>query len=166
MTPPEQPIGKDASAQALSEIRVMLRAGKRAEALELLRSATALIPEAADSADALAYFARQLNEHVLSRRLYQHATALAPREARFWYNLATSERALGDLAAAAAACDRALALEPGMFPAVLLRSELSRATPADNRVELLETMIRPIAGRAEAVPLLYALGKERHELGE
>ena len=45
-----------------------------------------------------------------SNELYRRVVEMAPDTARFWYNLATSERSFGRLAEAEAACDRAIAL--------------------------------------------------------
>ena len=158
--------GQGARSRVLLEIEGLLRGGRREEALAAHDRAIGLQSDSADFIDALAFFARELNRHELSGSLYRRATTLAPEVARYWYNLATSERALGHLAASATACDRALTLEPDMTPAVLLRSEVSRATPIDNRVAELEKRASLLAGRPEAVPLLYALGKELHELGD
>jgi len=118
----------------------------------------------ADAFDALAFYARELDRHELSNTLYKQAAELAPKDLRFWYNLATSDRSLGRLAEAATACERALALDPDLRPAILLRSEVTRATRAANHVDDLSARIAASADDGAASFLLYALGKELHEL--
>lgn len=146
-------------------LEALIALGRRKEAIEALESAIAPGPEAADAYDALAFFALQLDRHQLSNRLYRHATELQPDDAQFWYNFATSERSLGRLSHAIEACERAIALDPRMRPAILLRSELARATPERNNVDDLRARIARDPHAPDTMFLAYALGKELHELG-
>ena len=97
--------------------------------------------------------------------LYRHATELEPQRPRSWYNLACSERSFGRLASAEVACDRAIALDRGQYPSLLLRSELRVQSPADNHVEDLERRLADprldIHGR---IFLGYALAKELDDM--
>ena len=146
-------------------LEALLRLGRRREALDVFDAACALHAPSPDALDALAFYARRLDRHELSNALYRSAAEAARDEAQLWYNLATSERSLGRLTAAAEACERALALEPQRFGAVLLRSELLRATPASNRVGELQARLAAETGGAGRMFLGYALGKELHDLG-
>lgn len=142
----------------------LLRLGRHREATEVFDVAYSLGAPTPDALDALAFYARRLDRHELSNALYRRAAEAAQTDGQLWYNLATSERSLGRLNAAAEACERALALEPDRFGAVLLRSELLRATPQANHVVELQTRLAGDAGNAARMFLAYALGKELHDL--
>ena len=146
-------------------LEALLRLGRRRAAGELLDAACALGAASPDALDALAFYARRLDRHELSSALYRRAAETAQDDAQLWYNLATSERSLGRLTAAAEACNRALRLEPQRFGAVLLRSELLRATPDTNHVDELRANLAGDIGGAGRMFLAYALGKELHDLG-
>jgi tetratricopeptide (TPR) repeat protein len=146
-------------------LEALIALGRREEAIEALETAVAAGPETADAYDALAFFAMQLDRHELSNHLYRRTTELRPDDAQFWYNYATSERSLGRLSHALEACERAIALDSRMRPAILLRSELARATPERNNVEDLRARIARDPQASDAMFLSYALGKELHELG-
>ncbi len=146
-------------------LEALITLGARKEAIDALYAAIDLGADTADANDALAFFAMQLDRHELSNRLYRRTIELAPRDAQLWYNYATSERSLGRLADALAACERAISLNPQMRPAILLRSELARATRERNNVENLRERIARDPHGADTMFLSYALGKELHELG-
>ncbi|MBJ7438010.1 MAG: sulfotransferase [Sphingopyxis sp.] len=148
------------------ELDVLILLGRHDEALARLDTAVAARPTSADALDALAYFARSLGKHRLSNSLYRDASAAAPDDAQILYNLATSERSLGDLAAAASAAQRALALDPSALPTLLLRSELSKATSAQNNVRDLKQRRRDAGNDRSRMFVGYALGKELHDLGQ
>lgn len=147
-------------------LEALISAGLRREALAALNAALALEQSSADAVDGLAFFARQLDQHELSQQLYQRATQMAPADAQLWYNLATSERTIGELGRSAAACAMALKLDPSYRPAVLLRSEVARATGAANNVADIKSRIATGGDVPEQMFLYYALGKELHELGD
>ena len=147
-------------------LEALVALGRRKDAINALEAAVASGPETADALDALAFFAMQLDRHSLSNQLYRRATELQPADAQFWYNYATSERSLGRLSSALEACERAIAIDSGMRPAILLRSELARATPAHNNLEDLRARIARDPHGPDAMFLSYALGKELHDLGQ
>lgn len=144
---------------------ILVRLGRRHEADALIEDAEHLSSGVADAYDALAYVSMGLGRHDRANRLYRRATEVAPCVPRHWYNLASSERSFGRLAAAEAACDRAIALDPGEYPSYLLRSELRVQTQDENHVEeLRRRLAQPgLADRAR-VFLGYALGKELDDL--
>ncbi len=140
--------------------------GDRQAAHDVVERAASQPSGTADGYDALANISLQLGLHERSNALYRRATEAAPREARFWYNLATSERGFGRLAAAEAACQQAIDVNVQSFPSYLLRSELCVQSAASNHVEELRRLANDSAlddrGR---MFLAYALGKELDELG-
>lgn len=146
-------------------LQALLSAGRREEASKALDALLDLSLSNADLCDALAFYARQLDRHELSNELYRKATGIAPGDAQLWLNLATSDRSLGRLDEAARACDRAIGLDQGLSEAVFLRSEVTRATETHNHIGELSSRLAESGSDHQAIFLLYALGKELHELG-
>jgi tetratricopeptide (TPR) repeat protein len=144
---------------------VLLKLGRAADAEQIVTSALTLQTGSADAYDGLAFISMSLGEHDRANKLYRRATELAPRDPRFWYNLACSERSIGQLAEAEAACDRAIAIDAGHYASYLLRSELRVQTAGANHIEELEALLsrRPDDYRARMF-LGYALGKELDDL--
>jgi len=108
-----------------------------------------------------------LQQFGLARGAQERALAIHPDAAVLHLGLASIDLALGDLASARAACDRALELDPGNPEAVHFRAGLGRRTPEDNHVpEIRELLRRPPASPVAHARLLYALAKELEDLGE
>lgn len=144
---------------------VLMKLGRSAAAEEVVSRALTLGTGPADAYDGLAFISMHLGKHERANELYRRATELAPRDPRFWYNLACSERSLGRLAEAEAACDRAIAIDATQYGSYLLRSELRVQSATANHVAELEALLAQRAGDYRArVFLGYALGKERDDL--
>jgi tetratricopeptide (TPR) repeat protein len=144
---------------------ILLQLGRAAEAESLVCEAEGLESGVADAYDGLAFVSLALRAHERANRFYRRATQLAPQTPRFWYNLACSERSLGRLAEAEAACDRAIALDPAQYPSYLLRSELRVQAPGGNHVQELQTLLaRPDLQYQGRLFVGYALGKELDDL--
>ncbi len=144
---------------------VLLRLGERDEAAAVIAQAIESPSGSGDAYDALAFVLLQLGEHERANALYRRATERAPNEARFWYNLASSDRSLGRLADAEAACDQAIAIDPNHFQSYLLRSELRPQTEANNHIDVMERLLaEPDASGRASMFLGYALGKELDDL--
>jgi tetratricopeptide (TPR) repeat protein len=148
----------------LASVQIQLGRAQQAEAVIL--EALSLPTGDAAAYDGLAYASMLLNRHERANELYRRATALAPEVPRYWYNLACSERSLGRLEAAAAACDRSISLDPTGYATYLLRSELRVQTPDANHVEALKARLAKTALDAGSRATLgYALAKELDDLG-
>jgi tetratricopeptide (TPR) repeat protein len=144
---------------------VLLRLGRAADAEQVVTRALTLEAGSADAYDGLAFISMHLGEHDRANRLYRRATELAPADPRFWYNLACSERSLGRLVEAEAACDRAIAVDAGHYASYLLRSELRVQSADANHTEELEALLSHRTDDYRArVFLGYALGKELDDL--
>lgn len=116
--------------------------------------------------EALAFYARRLDQHEISNQLYRRATELAPADPKLWHNLATSERSLGKFEEAVFACDEAIKLGADPFPTLLLRSESRTANSELNHVTELRGLLVEARNDREKMFTGYALGKELHDLGE
>jgi tetratricopeptide (TPR) repeat protein len=144
---------------------LLLSQGRLADAERVVTGALQLPAGVADAYDGLAYASMALGKHDRANTLYRRATEISPTVPRFWYNLAGSERSLGRLAEAEAACNRAIALDPEQYPSYLLRSELRVQAPEANHVAELEAKLA-IAGQEHRahVFLGFALAKELDDL--
>jgi tetratricopeptide (TPR) repeat protein len=145
-------------------IDLLLSLARRSDAESAFDSALHEFGSMSEALDGLAYYARRLGRHALSKQLYERATQDRPHDAQLWYNLATGERSLGELEKAYSASARALALQPDHMPAVLLRSEVRTATPDENHVGDLKARLSSNNSR-QRMFLAYAAGKELHDLG-
>lgn len=162
--------------QAVAGSRVCLRAhgllatlhlnlGQALQAEQVVTQALACETGVADAYDGLAHVSMLLGQHQRSNALYRRVVELAPQSARFWYNLASSERSVGRLAQAQAAANRAIALDRAHYPSYLLRSELCVQSRDGNHVEQLQALLREpqLEDRARLF-LGFALGKELDDL--
>jgi tetratricopeptide (TPR) repeat protein len=140
---------------------LLLQLGRASEAEQVVRRALECKPGVPDAYDGLAHVSMLLGQYERSNRLYRHVVELAPDTARFWYNLASSERSFGRLVEAEAACDRAIALDSTQYGSYLLRSELRVQTPQANHIEPLRELLAH-RGADDRVRMIlgYALGKE------
>jgi tetratricopeptide (TPR) repeat protein len=144
---------------------ILLQLGRAVDAESLVSQVEKLETGVADAYDGLAFVSLALRAHERANRFYRRATELAPRTPRFWYNLACSERSLGRLAEAEAACDRAIALDPAQYPSYLLRSELRvQASDANHLSELQTLLARPDLEYQGKLFVGYALAKELDDL--
>ncbi|HEY5263984.1 MAG TPA: sulfotransferase [Steroidobacteraceae bacterium] len=144
---------------------ILLQLGRAREAEEVVARAAQLQTGVADAYDGLAYVSMGLGEHERANSLYRRAAELAPQSPRHLYNVACSERSLGRLAEAQAACDRAIALDAAEYPTYLLRSELRVQTPEANHIDELQAQLARTGGDHRAQMFLgYALAKELDDL--
>lgn len=144
---------------------VLLRLGRLEEMRRAIAHAAGLGTGIPDAYDGLGFVAVAAGDLERASALYGRAIELAPTEPRFWYNLACSERGLGRLVEAEAACDRAIAADPAQYPSYLLRSELRVQSSAANHVRELEHLLARHGGDYRATLFLgYALAKELDDL--
>ena len=157
---------KQPSIEHVRVVRALVDAGRRAEALAELEAVSRLPGGRADAHEHLAFMAFGLGAHEIAREMYARVTRLLPEDATAWYNMASSERTLGRLEPAEEACDRALALDPGMARAALLRSQLRTQRPDANHIDELRRWLTAAETVGPVILLNYALGKELDDVGE
>lgn len=145
---------------------ILCALGRRVEAEGVVLSALQLGKGCADAYDALAHVSITLGRPERANTLYRRAVECEPVSARFWYNLASSERSVGRLTEAEEACNRSIELDRRSYPSYLLRSELRVQTATANHVTELESLLTSTdADERARVALGYALGKELDDLG-
>lgn len=146
-------------------VTILMRHELRDDAEAVIRRALELRPGTGDAYDALAFVSARLGAHERANVLYRQAVEVAPKEARFWHNLASSERSFGRLSEAEAACDRSIQLDPKHAPAYLLRSELRVQSNERNHVKELQGLLAsPTLNASARMFIGYALGKELDDL--
>ncbi len=107
----------------------------------------------------------QLDLMVEAGAQYRRAIELAPEQAGSYYNLATVQRALGDLGAAQSSLSRAIELDPRDYDAWYAQSELRKQSREHNHVQELEALVESDIDNPKAqVQILYALAKELEDI--
>jgi Tfp pilus assembly protein PilF len=145
---------------------ILCALGRRREAEKVVVSALQLKAGNSDALDALAHVSITLGQPQRANALYRRAVEFAPLNARLWYNLASSDRSLGKMIEAAAACERSITLDRQSFQSYMLRSDLHVQTAGANHVAELQSLILEHANSPRAlIALGYVLGKEFDDLG-
>lgn len=108
----------------------------------------------------------RLGLHGMARAQFTHAVTLEPDNPGHHYNLATSQRFLGELTEAAASLDRTIELNPDDAEAYYLRSGLIIQTAEHNHVDELVAALARAQDDRSRVRLGFALAKEYEDLSE
>ena len=118
--------------------------------------------------DTLGVIYTQIGEYGSAIAVFRQATLLAPTEASYRYNLATSLVAAGDIDDAEVEIETCLTLDPKYWRAHLTLAQLRRQTPARHHVERLESLLPQIAATdtAAQVCINMALAKECEDLAD
>ncbi len=145
---------------------LLLQLGRAGDAERAVSTALNLGSGGAEAYDGLAYVSMLLDRHDRANVLYRRAAELSPDVPRYWYNLACSERSLGNLVEAEAACDRCIALDTASYPTYVMRSELRVQAPDANHIVELRARLADAGSDAGArAHLGYALAKELDDVG-
>nr|WP_277346327.1 tetratricopeptide repeat-containing sulfotransferase family protein [Solimonas marina] len=151
----------------LRRARVLLQMSRHGEALRVAEAVATLAPADPAVLAQLAGFHTAANDHARALPFYREARRLDPSDAGVCFNLAATERFVGNIDAAEAAYEAGLRLRPAHHEARYLRAGLRRQTPERNHVAELEGLLAGIGddwfGEAQ---LCYALAKEYEDLGE
>lgn len=147
--------------------RTQIALNRRPEALASAERAAVLSPADALTLDTLGVVFTRAGDHVRALPFFEAAVAADRDNASFLYNLAASRQFAGDFAAAEAAYDRALALDPGLYRAWSSRVQLAPQTPERNFAPELEALFdRASPDPDRALHLGHALAKTYEDLGD
>lgn len=141
--------------------------GDTGGAVEAAEQAARNSTSAPDVLDALGAIFGMLGLHQRALESSKCAVAACPRMAQYLFNLAATERMLGQLEAAERHCNDAVAINPSYCLAHYLRSDLCIATLDRNYIAEMESIFREqrLASAAEIL-LRFALGKEYEDIGQ
>jgi tetratricopeptide (TPR) repeat protein len=142
-------------------------AGDIGAAVEAAEQASRNGTSAPDVLDALGAIFGMLGQHQRALEPSRRAVAARPRIAQYVFNLAATERMLGQLDAAERHCNDAVAIDPSYCLARYLRSDLRIATPDRNHIAEMEAALRKEKlPPADEILLRFALGKECEDIGQ
>ena len=122
----------------LMHARCLLECGNTAEAgqaISDIESSGILTPQQHNE---LGMLLARIDEHARAQQQYQLAVAAKPNEVEFLFNLATSQRFLGEIKVAEETLNQILALQPTDHQTAAMRSSLRKALPDNNHVEELK----------------------------
>lgn len=147
---------------------VLASSSRSEEADALIRSVDVGEPRDLRVSGALATYYTHAEKHELALRHYRAIAAWQPDSTQNLFNLAATERFLGNIAESERAYTAALAKDPANWEAYYLRSGLRRQTQGNNHVVELEQALARVAssdwmGRSY---VYYAIAKELEDLGE
>lgn len=128
-------------------------------------AATEMAPEDPATLDTLAVVYTQANEHAKAVGLFRRALQSMPGRAVSHFNLATSLTFMGQLEQAEREYDACLALDPTFWKAHLALAQLRKATPDDNHLERLRTLLLDAPDATARMYLHLAQAKELEDLG-
>jgi tetratricopeptide (TPR) repeat protein len=146
----------------------MLHALSRtAEAMALVKAIDLGEPDDERVSVMLAAFYAAIGCYELALPHYRLIAHRHPDSAAGWFNLAASERFLGDLDAADQAYAKGLAIEPDSGEIQYLRSGLRTQTPDANHIAELEAVLAtlPEPAAMDRAYLHYTLAKEYEDIG-
>ncbi len=131
--------------------------------------AVALSPTDPATLDMLGVIFTHVGDFASAATAFKQSTTLAPENAPFRYNWATSLIACGDHAAAEVELEACLGINPHHWLAHVTLAQLRRQTPQNNHVERLEHLLQQVdgTGHTEASTCLnMALAKEYEDLSD
>ena len=141
--------------------------GDTGEAVEAAEQAARSSTSAPDVLDALGAIFGMLGQHRRALERNKRAAAARPQIPQYLFNLAATERMLGQLEAAEQHCNDAVATDPSYCLAHYLRSDLRIATPDRNYIAEMESVFRKQRLLpADEILLRFALGKECEDIGQ
>lgn len=150
----------------LMHARCLLECGKTADArlsIDQIESVGHLTPQQHNE---LGMLLARIDEHAKAQDHYLQAVEAMPNEVEFLFNLATSQRFLGEVGAAEKTLDTLLALKPTDHEAAAMRSSLRKARPDSNHVQELKITFANLPLKPAAqTSFCYALARELEDLG-
>ena len=142
---------------------------RHAEAFEAAERALAADPQDAPTLDTIGVVFSQVGEHARALDVLGRAAAAAPDNPQYQFNLASAALFVGDFAAAEAAYEAAIAIQPDFCRAHWALADLVTATPERNHIKRLENLLGQIDTHKRINDRLYlchALAKEYEDLGD
>ncbi len=151
----------------LQQARCLLECGRTEDSIAATQRIAASGPLTPRQHNELGMLLARVDQHEASQSHYRQAVTAQPRETEYLFNLATSQRFLGQAEAAEATLDAILQMDPTDHEAAAMRSSLRTARPDSNHVDELKITYAnlPLSPAAQT-SFCYALAKELEDLGE
>jgi len=149
----------------LLRTRCLLECGDTSEAKSTLSEILNQDAHTAHQHNEIGMLLARMDEHSQAQAHYEKAVSALPNEIEFLFNLATSQRFLGQADAAERTLNRILNQDPSDYEAAAMRSSLRRQLPDHNHVDALKHTLDTAELSAPArVSFCYALAKELEDL--
>jgi len=130
------------------------------------KQAAELKPDDALTLDTIGCVFSHTGDHPAAIELFARAVELEPENTEYLFNLASSQRFLGNFAAAEQSHEKAIATDPGFYKAHWSLSNLRRQSAEANHIDRLLATLRDSAGDRNASAFLHnALAKEYDDIG-
>ena len=160
-----RPVAPTAGEAPLAQVQALMLAGRREEALPMLRRLAAGAGGQPDLLSRCATLFGQMGAHPDALDCYRRLFTLFPGHPDVLRGLAAAETANGLLVEAEAHIDAAIAADPADRDSWYNRAVLRRQTPEHNHIAALTEVAGRETGRG-VIPLAYALAKELEDIGE
>jgi tetratricopeptide (TPR) repeat protein len=116
--------------------------------------------------DTLGVVYTKANAHGPAAKAFGHAVALAPRNANYRFNLATSLMYYGDMDGAEREYETCLAIDPSYWRGYLALSQMRRQMPERNHLALFANRLEAAAHPDARLHLHLAMAKELEDMGD
>jgi tetratricopeptide (TPR) repeat protein len=149
----------------LLHARCLMESGKIQDAQNLISKIAAKRSLTPQQHNELGMLLARLDQHSEAMSHYRLAVLAQPGEIEFLFNLATSQRFLGEAVSAEKTLDKILSIDPADYEAAAMRSSLRKQSEENNHVEKLKTTLAdPSLSPTAQVSFCYALAKELEDL--
>jgi aspartyl/asparaginyl beta-hydroxylase (cupin superfamily) len=129
--------------------------GRNAEAKRLLEQAQAAAPTHPRVLSALGMFALKTGDPADARKHLDEAVVADPKSVLMWFHLALACRAQGDAGSEMAALEKALAIEPRFYPALLQKATaLERLEKPKQAAQVFDFFLNCVPPPAQQPPAL------------
>jgi len=158
-------LSPDNSNWMLVHARCLMESGKTSEMLEVLHVVTAKKSLSPHQHNEIGMLQARIDDHIQAQEHYKRAVSALPTETEFLFNLATSQRFLGETEPAEISLDKILSINPADHEAVAMRSSLRRQSADNNHVDALKLALAnaPLSPSGQ-ISFCYALAKELEDL--
>jgi len=149
----------------LLHARCLMESGKTLDAQNLISKIAAKRTLTPHQHNELGMLLARLDNHVEAQDHYRLAVLALPGEVEFLFNLATSQRFLGEVVSAEKTLNKILSIDPEDYEAAAMRSSLRKQSADNNHVDTLKnTLATGSLSPTAQVSFCYALAKELEDL--
>jgi tetratricopeptide (TPR) repeat protein len=137
------------------------------EARVAAENAARLKPEEALTLDTIGCIYSHTGDHVKAIELFSGAVEREPTNPEYLFNLASSQRFLGDFDAAEHAYEKAIDAVPSFYKAHWSLAYLRTQSAASNHIDRLQHLLRKVSDSTDAKAMTHnALAKELDDIGD
>jgi tetratricopeptide (TPR) repeat protein len=145
--------------------RCLMEAGNTLETQTVIASVVSKHSLSPQHHNVIGMLLARLDNHDEAQDHYKLAVSTLPNEVEFLFNLATSQRFLGEVSSAEKTLDKILSIDPSDHEAAAMRSSLRKQTPDNNHVDVLKrTLNDRTLSPTGKISFCYALAKELEDL--